>query len=117
MKPGWFTLRAGLGVSLLLMLSGCFSANISMPWEKKVEVSDIPTREPLEIPPDLYNLPKAGYKPNSSGRNPKVDKQASTTGADEILFGQKRNPKGGAAASGNGADRTKQETLPGWLSQ
>ncbi|ABK44646.1 hypothetical protein Mmc1_2145 [Magnetococcus marinus MC-1] len=117
MKAGWI---AKLGLTLMgsVMLGGCVLADFSMPWEKKVEASDIPTREPLEIPPDLYKLPDANYKPQKPGSAAEVD--ASTQAgeaASQILFGEGQVGETPSPDDRVQSGRKSQETLPDWLNQ
>nr|CRH04963.1 conserved exported protein of unknown function [Candidatus Magnetococcus massalia] len=97
--------RLLLAVVALSLVTGC-SGSFRMPWEKSYDPSEIPTREPLEIPPDLYSLPKAGY--DKTGRQQHKKSQEGST-ANEILFG------GGEAGRSDEMGRNEQETLPDWV--
>ncbi|OSM04345.1 hypothetical protein MAIT1_04238 [Magnetofaba australis IT-1] len=97
-----------LGSSLF---AGC-SANIRMPWERPMDASQVPTREPLEIPPNLDELPPVGTNPNVT-KNPTA--LAAEKSAGQILFG-------GDAPSARKQEkpelgRDQQERLPGWINK
>ncbi|MBF0310108.1 MAG: hypothetical protein HQL56_11330 [Magnetococcales bacterium] len=90
-----------LAVVLATLVGGC-SSTFRMPWEdSSLEVNRIATREPLEVPPDLYSLPQAG-------ESPAAEESSKSSSARDHLFGKKE-------ARGENARRSESGGLPGWM--
>ncbi|MBF0414948.1 MAG: hypothetical protein HQL77_00280 [Magnetococcales bacterium] len=110
------------------LLSGC-SSTIALPWEKdNLDPSRVATREPLEIPPDLSELP------NPDAKNVKQDSErAADAWVNPDAVGKKGGGKPGGNAAREGGDpklpfsipkvhqdneglsRNEKENLPGWM--
>ncbi|MBF0142765.1 MAG: hypothetical protein HQL59_04810 [Magnetococcales bacterium] len=99
------------------LASGC-SSNFKLPWEADyLDPSRVATREPLEVPPDLDQLPAP---PTPSGEGSKKSQQEESSPADAssresaagILFGTPAS-----APRNNPAPRSdrEQESLPEWI--
>lgn len=93
-------------------LSGC-TANFRMPWEDNpLDPSRIVTREPLEIPPNLSQLPPTA-QPEVEPKDKTAPVAAAPTSesASAILFDTPA-PAAKAAAP----DRNENAPLPDWMS-
>lgn len=110
------------------LLGGC-SSTIALPWEKdNLDPSRVATREPLEIPPDLSELPNPDAKNVKPAQDPAVEAWVNPDGV-----GQKGGGKPGNDAKREGGDaklpftiptvrqdkeglsRNEKENLPGWM--
>ncbi|MBF0368210.1 MAG: hypothetical protein HQL52_02035 [Magnetococcales bacterium] len=97
-------------LGIVLLISAC-SGNIPVPWEDNLlDPARVPTREPLDIPPDLDQLPASTQGEGSSENwvNPDNDGTPAKS-AGTILFD---SPDSGEAAP---LDRDEQERLPDWM--
>lgn len=111
MKKSIGLLFLGLVVIGVLPMAGC-SNNFVMPWESNtLDPSRIPTREPLEVPPDMDTLP--GKEPPEEsqlrGRSSKDVKEDVPTSASTILFKTPQIPEEKPLT------REEKERLPNWL--
>ncbi|MEO5376643.1 MAG: DUF3035 domain-containing protein [Magnetococcus sp. DMHC-6] len=95
---------------LVAFSTGC-SSNFNLPWENNLlDPSRVPTREPLEIPPDFNVLPIPGKEGQL------IEEKTSTTpeskqvpSANSILFNApKRTEK-------EPLTRNEKEQLPDWM--
>ncbi|MBF0627135.1 MAG: hypothetical protein HQL91_02840 [Magnetococcales bacterium] len=105
--------RPFLALLALLPLAGC-SSNFVLPWEvNQLDPSQVATREPLEIPPDLDVLPsrEAPDEPGV-GRITAPRDEVAPLSARSILF---KTPAGKADNEVKPLGREEQERLPGWL--
>lgn len=101
------------------LLAGC-SSNMTLPWEKDMlDPGRVVTREPLEIPPDLSELPD----PSVSKPEPVLDTWVNPDavgggqGVGKQDGGQGKLPFAIPAVRDNneGLSRNEKETLPKWM--
>ncbi|MBF0110340.1 MAG: hypothetical protein HQL76_14310 [Magnetococcales bacterium] len=99
-------------------LAGCSNA-ISLPWEQDfLDPGRVATREPLEIPPDLSELPN----PDVRKEEPPLDAWVNPDGPGGTRTG---NPEGSNSRlpfaippvreDNEGLSRNEKENLPGWM--
>ena len=101
-------IAAGLFAVALPLLASC-STHIRFPWEADpLDPSRVETREPLEVPPDLWVLPQPGDEELDTVRSRKKE-ATQYESADAILFGASQ------AIDPAPLDRDKKEILPGWM--
>ncbi|MBF0422096.1 MAG: DUF3035 domain-containing protein [Magnetococcales bacterium] len=108
------------------LLGGC-SSTIALPWEKdNLDPGRIATHEPLEIPPDLSELPNPdAKKPQSTANSPAertIDSWANPDAAGNK--GEAHSGKGDSRLpfsipavhqDKEGLSRNEKEKLPGWM--